>query len=102
MLDAYEGLLHLYRLDSPGECTLEFSSTCTGYDTDALCSLLTWGGVPVEDATSCAESFAEWWNSRDVDVMIEDGNDGELRDALKPFRDADVCAEITGLRWELG
>ena len=102
MLDAYEGLLHLYRLDSSGECVLELSSSCTGYDTDALCGMLTCGGVPVEDAIPCAEEFAAWWNENDIGGMIEDGADGELRDALKPFRDADVCVEITGLRWELG
>ena len=58
MLDAYEGLLHLYRLDSFGECVLELSSSCTGYDTDALCEMLICGGVPDDDAIPCAEDFA--------------------------------------------
>lgn len=102
MLDACEGYLHLYRLDSSAECVLELSSMCSGYDTDALCEMLRYGGVPIEYATQWAEDFASWWNVNDVDVMIEEFDDGELRDMLKPFRDADVCAEITGLRWELG
>ena len=101
-LDAYEGQLHLYRLDTCSECVLELSDSCTGYDADALCSLLTDGGVPVEDAIPWAEGFAAWWNSCDVSMLIEGGDDRELRDRLKPFRDVDVCAEITGLRWELG
>lgn len=102
MLNAYDGCLHLYRLDVCGEAGLVLSDACTGYDVDALCSLLTWGGVPVEDAISRAEEFAEWWNANDIVDMIESGADGELRDMLKPFREAGVCAEIVGLRWELG
>ena len=102
MLDAYEGLLHLYRLDSYAECVLDLSLTCMRYDTDALCSLLTRGGVPVEDAISCAEEFAAWWNAHDVGGMLEGGDDGELRDALKPFDAVGVCFEITGLKWDLG
>ena len=101
-LDAYEGCLHLYRLDAHGDCVIRLDSACTAYDVDTLCEFLTWGGVPVEGAKSCAEEFATWWNSRDLCMLIEGGNDRELRDRLKPFRAADVCAEITSLRWELG
>lgn len=102
MLDAYEGCLHLYRLDAKGDYLLELGATCTAYDTYALCSLLTWGGVPDDTAVAYAKRFSAWWDANDVGAMVEDGADGELRDALEPFRRADVCAEIIGLRWELG
>ena len=101
-LDAYDGCLHLYRLDTCIEVGLVLNEECLDYDNYALCSLLTWGGVPVEEAKQRAESFAEWWNAHDVSAMIEGGDDCELRDMLKPFRDAGACAEIVGLRWELG
>lgn len=102
MLDAHMGRLHLYRFDSNIECVLGVGQTCTGHDIDVLCILITWGGAPAEDALLRAKQFAEWWNENDISGMVEDGTDGELRDALRPFRVAGVCAEITGLRWELG
>lgn len=102
MLDAYNGCLHLYRFDSSIEWTLGIGKTCTSYDTDVLCVLLAWGGATAEDALLHAEQFEEWWNGHDVGGMLESGHDGELRDVLRPFRIAGVCAEITGLRWELG
>ena len=102
MLDAHMGRLHLYRFDSNIDCILGVGKTCTGHDTDALCILLTWGGATAEDALLHAEQFKEWWNGHDVSGMIESGSVMELRDVLRPFRIAGVCAEITGLRWELG
>lgn len=102
MLDAYGGSLYLYRLDSHGECVIELDSCCTFHDAESLCDLLTWGGVPVDDALLYVERFVDWWNASDVCSMIEAGSDGELRDALEPFRHAGVCADIVGLRWMLG
>lgn len=102
MLDAYDGRLYLYRLDVGGELLIGLSDTCTGYDTDALCELLMYGGVCVESATEQAEEFTRWWNDTDLVELIESGADGELRDALKPFDDANVFFEITDLKWDLG
>ena len=101
-LDAHNGSLHLYRLDVWHDFVLAFREECTGYDADALCRLLVDGGVPVEDAIAWAESFADWWNAHDVYDMIEAGDDRELRNMLKLFRDVGVSAEIDGLRWVLG
>ena len=102
MLDAHNGRLRLYRFDSSIEWILGFGETLTGYDTDVLCVLLAWGSVPAEEALLRVEQFATWWNSHDVSGMVESGSIRELRDVLRPFRIAGVCAEIVGLRWELG
>lgn len=101
MLDAYEGQLHLFRLDGGGDVTIGLSDTCAGYDVDALSYMLTWGGVSVEDAIEQADEFIRWWNNNDIMEMIESGADGELRDALRPFDDAGVFFEITDLKWNL-
>lgn len=101
MLNAYDGQLHLFRLDGEGDMKIGLSDTCAGYDADALSYMLTWGGVCVEDAIEQAEEFMRWWNDNDIVEMIESSADGELRDALRPFDDAGVYFEIVDLTWDL-
>ena len=101
-MNAYDGQLHLFRLDGEGDLKIGLSDTCASYDADALAYMLTWDGVSAADAFRQADEFASWWNDNDIVDMIESGADGELRDALKPFDDAGVFFEVTDLKWDLG
>ena len=102
MLYADECRLHLFRLDMSNECVIALNEDFTDCDTDALCEMLTYGGVSVEGAKLDAEHFAEWWNKNDIIAMLELDDDWGLHTMLRPFADVGVFAEITGLRWEVG
>lgn len=101
MLRAYDGCLHLFRLDVCSECVIRLDEDITGSDADELCEMLTYGGLTVEDAEAYARQFKEWWNANDVIAMLELDDDWGLYSMSKPLVDAGVYVKIAGLSWEL-